>query len=78
MATEVNRHSDDYVTKEEFRFLLVNIKTYFVVLQQFEYIAGDDKRISKKEWKEKSVSLCETLNVRPPMFKDIASEDYSN
>jgi hypothetical protein len=45
-------HSDDYVTRAEFRLLLAALKQYFELFLMFEMIdTGDDRRVDINEWK---------------------------
>ncbi len=46
-----NEHSDNYVTKGEFRFLLKYLRQYYEYWVAFDRIDSDsDRRVSKKEF----------------------------
>eukprot|EP00754_Rhynchopus_humris_P007730 Rhum_TRINITY_DN13544_c0_g1::Rhum_TRINITY_DN13544_c0_g1_i1::g.60666::m.60666 len=57
-------HSDDYVTRAEFRLLLVALRQMFELWAMFELIdTGDDRRVDLDEFK-KAVPLLEKWGVR--------------
>lgn len=48
-----NPYGEDYVSKAEFRFLLIYLREYYEYWENFQYIEQDgDRRISEKEFME--------------------------
>ena len=44
-----NPYGDDYVSKAEFRYLLIYLRLYYELWETFQYIEQDgDRRISEK------------------------------
>jgi len=59
-------HSDDYVTRAEFRLLLVSMRQMFELWQMFEMIdTTDDRRVELEEF-QKAVPLLKKWGVDIP------------
>eukprot|EP01064_Diplonema_japonicum_P037058 TRINITY_DN8584_c0_g3_i2.p1 TRINITY_DN8584_c0_g3~~TRINITY_DN8584_c0_g3_i2.p1 ORF type:complete len:186 (+),score=81.64 TRINITY_DN8584_c0_g3_i2:43-600(+) len=57
-------HSDDYVTRSEFRLLMVSLRQMFELWQMFEMIdTGDDRRVDEKEFTQ-ATPLIEKWGVK--------------
>ena len=70
--------SDDYVTKKEFRLLLVYLRRYFELLAMFDEVdTGDDRRVDFKEFKAALPMFVEwgVKVTNPRMAFDAADED---
>ncbi|KAJ9457222.1 Flagellar calcium-binding protein [Diplonema papillatum] len=75
VAPSRTKHSDDFVTRREFRVLMVALRQYFELWQMFDEVdTGDDRRVDKDEFR-KAMPLLESWGVQVPdpdaTFKEI-------
>jgi Ca2+-binding EF-hand superfamily protein len=60
-----NSHGDDYVSKAEFRYLLIYLRQYYTLWQEFEKIeVNGDRRVSVTEFNNGAPFLQKAMGIR--------------